>query len=73
MSGKPTKIDLDKDTQLNVRCQVHNYLLSLIYFLPLFFFSFFLIYIYIYIIFIFFPHVMKSLFLLVYLYPWLFG
>ncbi|KAF5750108.1 Cleavage and polyadenylation specificity factor 73 kDa subunit-II [Tripterygium wilfordii] len=24
MSGKPTKIDLDKDTQIDVRCQVHQ-------------------------------------------------
>ncbi|MBA0751177.1 hypothetical protein Gogos_002535 [Gossypium gossypioides] len=24
MSGKPTKIDLDKDTQINVRCQIHQ-------------------------------------------------
>ncbi|KAI4367936.1 hypothetical protein MLD38_016558 [Melastoma candidum] len=24
MSGKPTKIDLDKDTQIDVRCQIHQ-------------------------------------------------
>ncbi|BFG17285.1 hypothetical protein CerSpe_035590 [Prunus speciosa] len=24
MSGKPTKIDLDKDTQIDVRCQIHH-------------------------------------------------
>lgn len=29
MSGKPTKIDLDKDTQINVRCQVDSHLLKL--------------------------------------------
>ncbi|PRQ47606.1 putative KH-domain/beta-lactamase-domain protein, archaea [Rosa chinensis] len=24
MSGKPTKIDLDKDTRIDVRCQIHQ-------------------------------------------------
>lgn len=24
MSGKPTKVDLDKETQINVRCQIHQ-------------------------------------------------
>lgn len=27
MSGKPTKIDLDQDTQIDLRCQVHGHLL----------------------------------------------
>ena len=30
MSGKPTKIDLDKDTQIDVRCQVDAHLLKII-------------------------------------------
>jgi hypothetical protein len=31
MSGKPTKINLDKDTQIDVRCQVHIDLPPLVY------------------------------------------
>nr|XP_048318828.1 cleavage and polyadenylation specificity factor subunit 3-II isoform X1 [Ziziphus jujuba var. spinosa] len=34
MSGKPTKIDLDKDTQIDVRCQVHLLLIHQLSFSP---------------------------------------
>lgn len=43
MSGKPTKIDVDKDTQLDVRCQVYNYHLPLIHYLNFICFEYLLI------------------------------
>lgn len=37
MSGKPTKIDLDKKTQIDVRCQVHIHPLPLLIYFQQFF------------------------------------
>lgn len=37
MSGKPTKVDLDKDTQIDVRCQVSFY--PFYYIINMFFFT----------------------------------